>query len=162
ATGLTQEAGTEAAKRVELLKQTVPSLTRVVAFWSSVSELRLSETEAAAQTQRIELVPLELERVDEVDRVLATAVASHPDGMVVVGGQVFNTLELEFVQFAASQRFPAMYHFPHFATSGGLMAYGPDTLDSYRRAATFVDRILKGSNAAEIPIERPSRFQFVI
>jgi putative ABC transport system substrate-binding protein len=80
----------------------------------------------------------------------------------VVGGQIFNTLESEFVQFAAKEQLPTIYHFPHFATSGGLMAYGPDNIDSYRRAATFVDRILKGTNPAEIPIERPSKFDLVV
>lgn len=163
ATGLTQSAGEESAKRLELLKEAVPGMSRVGVLWNQSTAVSFRDTEVAARALGVEVLTLELRGPDDLDTVLAAATAGHADGLIGVGAALVATLAPQIVDFAARYRLPGMYaHTVTFPQRGGLMAYGPDLFDNYRRAATYVDKILKGANPADIPVERPSKFDFVI
>jgi putative ABC transport system substrate-binding protein len=166
-TGLGMLATTLSAKRLELLKEVVPSASRVVVLWwepeDPGSALAYHETETAARILGMELHPLRVQGVNwDVDgvftaanRVGAEAIAVLP--MPLVGDQL-----IRFVTHAAESRLPAMYPFRQHSDAGGLMAYGPNLPALWRRAAYYVDRILKGAKPADLPVEQPMRFDFVV
>lgn len=162
ATGLTQEAGDESAKRLELLKQAVPGLSRVVALWSQPAMRRLGQTEIAARELGLEILPLELQNPDDVASVLASATAWRADGLIAVGGGRLGAVSPQIVNFAAQHRLPAIYFQGTFTSAGGLMVFGPSASDNYRLAASFVDKILKGVSPADLPVQRPTMFDFVV
>lgn len=163
-TGLTLYAGEEHAKRMQLFKEAIPSLVRVAVLWSQagagVSYLR--ETEAAARTLGVQVLPLELKSPDELESTLAGATAGQAHGLVVTGGPVFSFLAPRIVAWAAEHRLPAMYAISSFAEPGGLMVYAANVLENWRRAATYVDKILKGARPGDLPVEKPTTFDFVV
>jgi putative ABC transport system substrate-binding protein len=151
--------------RLSLLKDAVPAAKRIAVLYNpaeqpSVEELR--QTEVAAGKLGIVLQPVEARSGDALDKAFASAVTGRADALITFahGFALFHRVRL--AELAVQHRLPAMYGWREFAEAGGLMVYGPNTADTLYRAASFVDRIIKGGNPAEIPIEQPAKFEFVI
>ncbi len=154
-----------AGKWVELLKQTVPDLSHVAVLSNPANPANAAsvrEIEAAARPLQVKLDVLDAANATNLDRAFATISASGAQAMIVTNDPFFTPNRTRLVQFAASQRLPAVYFFKVFAEIGGLMVYGASLEESYRRAATYVDRVLKGAKPADLPIEQPTRFELVI
>jgi putative tryptophan/tyrosine transport system substrate-binding protein len=165
-TGLTHMSLPLAAKRLELLKEAAPGISRVGILWNPMNPLLadiVSETQAAAQVLGIRLLPLEVRQLDDLERAFDTAVSEHVDALVVPSDALANIYRARIAELAAKHSIAVMYDRPDIVVDvGGLMAYGPDRVVLFRRAATYVDKILKGAKPADLPIEQPMRFDFVI
>ena len=161
--GISPELG---AKRVELLKQVVPGLSRLAILWNPEvrgAVLDYKETEAAASSLRVELQSFEMSSTADLDRALSALISQHPQALILPAGNpsAFSKRD-EIVRFAQKNRLPSMYGVREYVDLGGLMSYGPSISDMYRRAATYVDKILKGAKPANLPVERPTKFELVI
>jgi putative ABC transport system substrate-binding protein len=162
-TNLTTELG---GKRLELLKEAVPKLARVAVLYDpavpgSVHELK-EVLPVAARALGLTVQSWEVHAADGFERVFAALNKERPDGLYVAGGALMNTNLKRIAGFALKSRLPSTYSFRAAIDSGGLMYYGPDQADSYRRVAYYVDRILKGAKPADLPVEQPTKFDFVI
>ncbi len=165
ATGLTLWIENEYGKRLELLKEVSPGLSRAAYMWSRTGpqpEFLLKQMEDAARTLRVQLLPLEARSLDEVPTALKDAIAGGADGLTYADLNIFLVDAPQIVDFARTHRLPAIHPFSSTVRLGGLMSYGTNIAENWRRAATYVDKILKGANPGEIPIERPTKFEFVI
>jgi putative tryptophan/tyrosine transport system substrate-binding protein len=162
ATGLTQEAGQESAKRLELLKDVMPQLERVAFFRAQSALLPYRQTEAAAQALGVQLLPVDLERADELDQVLATSTAGNVQALIVPATAFFATLAPRILAFTAQHRLPAIYAQTSFGRQGGLLTFATDMPENYRRAAGYVDRILRGAKPGDLPIEQPVKYDVII
>ncbi len=161
-TGLTILAGEEHAKRLQLLKEAFPNLSRVAVLRPQSNPNAHRETAGAAQTLGVQVLSLELRSPDELDAVLAGVSNSPVDGLVVTSGPVFTFLAPRIVVWATEHHLPAMYGASTFVESGGLMVYAANNQENWRRAAGYVDRILKGASPAALPVEKPTKFDFVV
>jgi putative ABC transport system substrate-binding protein len=166
-TGLTTSfAGELVGKRLELLKEAVPKVARVAVLYDPVnpsSGLALKEVlPVAARSLRLTIQPWEVRAADDFDRVFAALNKDRPDGLYVLGGQQMNINLKRIAGFALKSRLPSMYQSKEAIDAGGLMSYGPDEAESYRRVAYYVDRILKGTKPADLPVEQPTKFELVI
>lgn len=162
ATGLTLSAGTENAKRLELLKEAVPSLSRAAVLWNQSTVSAFKEIELGANTLGVQILSVELESPDGLQAALAAVTAGHADGLLLTNASLLVTLAPLIVEFAAQNRLPAMYTSLIYVREGGLMVYGPNIAENYRRAAAYVDKIFKGASPADLPVERPTKFEFII
>jgi putative ABC transport system substrate-binding protein len=154
-----------AGKWMELLKEAVPEVSHVAALWSSSNAAAVrfvKELETAAQKLEVILDVHHAANLAELDVALTAIVRSRARGLIVVPSPFAATNRRKLVQFAASERLPAVYFFEKFADEGGLMSYGPDFADVYRRAASHVDKILKGAKPGDLPVENPTKFDLVI
>jgi putative ABC transport system substrate-binding protein len=154
-----------AGKWVELLKEAVPGLSHVAVLANSANPANAAsvrEIEAVARPLKVKLDVLDVGNTTNLDRALATISASGAQAVIVTNDPFFTPNRAKLVQFAASNRLPAVYFFKVFAESGGLMVYGASLEDSYRTAATYVDKIFRGAKPADLPIEQPTRFELVI
>ncbi len=154
-----------AGKWVELLKEAVPGMSHVAALSNPANPANAAsvrEIEAAARTLKVRLDVLDAGNAANLDRALATIGTSGAQGIIVTNDPFFTASRDALVRFAASKRLPAVYFFKLFADAGGLMVYGASLEDSYRRAAAYVDKILKGAKPADLPIEQPTRFELII
>ncbi len=152
-------------KRLELLKEIVPRLRRVAVLMNPANPftaLAWKETRAAAETLRITLQPAEARVVDDFERVFPAIAKAKPDTMVVIGDRLLLSHRGRIVSFAAQHRLPAIYPFREFVEEGGLVTYGPNYVEMFRRAATYVDRMLKGAKPGDLPVERPTKFELVL
>ena len=164
-TGLTNLGGELGGKRLELFKEAVPKLARVaVLYVSTAGSLReLKELlPAAARALRLTIQPWEVRGADDFDKVFAAMGKQRPDGLYVRGGPLMIANQKRIADFAAKSRLPSTYSFKQAVDAGGLMYYGADIADSYRQVAWYVDRILKGAKPADLPVQQPMRFEFVI
>ena len=166
-TGLTNLGRELGGKRLELLKEAVPKLVRVAVLYEPASPPSVIELKeylpAAARALRLTIQPWELRAVDDFDRVFAALKKQRPDGLYApTAGGLMRSNEKRIIGFALKSRLPSLYSSREAAEAGGLMYYGADQAESYRRVAYFVDRILKGTKPAELPVERPMKFDFVI
>ena len=165
-TGLTISLGPEiAGKQLDLLKGAVPSISRMAALWNPTTPgnaLALKEAEAAARGLGVELYPLEARSVGNFDGAFATMTARRTGALLVLADVMFVTHRVRLARLAAKNRLPAMYPQKEFVQDGGLMSYGASNTDNFRRAAIYVDKILKGARPADLPIERPTKFELVI
>ena len=168
-TGLTISTGPELwGKRVELLKEAVPSIARV-GFLHQASNtfvalraLRQNDMQTVTQALGVTLQDLAVREFDEIDSVLA-AMSKEPDGALIVTGEpLFFSHRSSLTELVAQHRLPAMYEVREIVDAGGLMSYGTNLPNTWRRAAYFVDRILKGANPADLPVEQPMKFELVI
>jgi putative ABC transport system substrate-binding protein len=152
-------------KWVEVLKEAVPIVSHV-ALLANPSEAQtaplVQEVHAAARNLKVKLTPFDAVTVAGLDRTLAGIGASGAQAIIVSQSPLFAANRAKLIDFAAAKRLPAIYFFRLFPDSGGLMSYGGSTEESYRRAATFVDKILKGAKPADLPIEQPTRIELVI
>jgi putative tryptophan/tyrosine transport system substrate-binding protein len=162
-TGLTSLLVDEEAKRLQLLKEVAPSMTRVAVLWPSPQAVRFRQIENAAPSLGLQVLSLILDRPDDFEVSMTTAIAGHADGFIVIGAAgIYGPLVPRIVEVAAQNRWPSMSATPSFARVGGLLGVGAHVPDLYRRAAIYVDKILKGANPAEMPIERASKIEFVL
>jgi putative tryptophan/tyrosine transport system substrate-binding protein len=164
-TGLTAMAPELSAKRLELLGQAVSGLSRVSVLWNPADpygSLLFEETEGAAQVLGIQLQSLEVRSLDDIVSQLAAATRARDGALVVLPDPITITHQAQIAALATASRLPSMFDRSEFAEAGGLLSYGPDFTDITRRAAAYVDKILKGVSPGELPVERPTRFDFVI
>ncbi len=164
-TGLTQMAPELAAKRLELLKDLVPKLARVAVLWNptgGASPYSWKEIQAPARQLGLQLHSLEVSNAAEFDTAFASAAKISPGAMFVISNPLMTIHTKRIVDFAAKSRIPSMYQFSEYVEAGGLLAYGPDRDDMFRRAGIYVDKILKGAKPADLPVEQPTKFELVI
>ena len=165
-TGLTNLTRELHGKRLELLKEAVPKLARVAVFYDPALPPSVIEVKevlpVAARALGLTLQPWEVRRADGFEKVFAALNKQRPDGLYVSGGPLMAANRKRIADFALKSRLPSMYGSKEFVDAGGLMSYGADLADSYRRVAYFVDRILKGAKPADLPVEQPTKFEFVI
>jgi len=165
ATGLTVLAAELGGKRLELLKESFPKVARVAFLWPSGGprgNVPFTEMEAAAKALGLKLQSLPVRGLDDFEPAFEAAKREGAHALVTTPTAVINTQRDRIVDFAAKNRLPAMYAGPEFVEAGGLMSYAPSYTDLYRRAATFVDKILKGTKPADLPVEQPKKFEFII
>jgi putative tryptophan/tyrosine transport system substrate-binding protein len=162
-TGLTMNVGSEIpGKQLQLLKELLPRISRVAFLHSKEQEAEgVQNGEAAARALGIKLLPAEHTPTDYTD-AFALIAREHPDALVVGGSAVNVANRYLIVEFAAQRRLPAMYPTREFVSAGGLISYGVDFHDLFRRAAGYVDRILRGAAPSDLPVEQPTKFQLVI
>jgi ABC-type uncharacterized transport system substrate-binding protein len=160
-TGLTVLAADLSGKRVELLKEAFPKRRRVATLWSRVG-LGFKETQDAAKALSVPLLSIELRQADDIDKAFGEMSKAHVDALLVVLSPLVTLHSKRIAELALKHRLPGLYPTRQFAEEGGTAAYGPLLSDLYRRAATYVDKILKGVNPADLPIEQPMKFEFII
>ena len=164
-TGLTVLVPELSGKRLELLKEAIPSVIRVAALWNPANpaqELVWKEIQAAAQELRLQLQSLEVRSANDFDIAFEAVLRERTQALIPSPEPLINTQLKRIVEFAAKNRLPAMYGGPEVVDAGGLMSYAPNHTDHYRRTATYVDKILKGTKPADLPVEQPTKFEFVI
>jgi putative ABC transport system substrate-binding protein len=160
-TGLSIQQVDTTAKRLEILKEMTPRAP-VAALWEATSRSSWRAGEAAARARGWKVVSLEVSDAASVERAFKMAASAGAGALLVVGGGRLFGQRQQVVDLAAAYRLPAMYSLRSFVDAGGLMSYGADLYDSWRRSANFVDRILKGAKPAEMPIEQSTKFELVI
>ena len=165
-TGLTNLTGKLAGKRLELLKEAVPKLTRVAVLYEPATPANVREVNedlpVVARALKMTLQPWEVRAADGFEKVFAVLSKERPDGLYVAGSPLTNANQKRIAGFALKSRIPSVYTDREAVDAGGLMYYGADVGDSYRRVAYYVDRILKGAKPADLPVEQPTKFEFVI
>lgn len=164
-TGVTDQSADLSAKRMELLKDAVPKAARVAVLWNADDPgmtLRYQHVERAAQALRVGVQPLGVREPNDFDTAFAAMVQHRPDALLLVTDALTRLNRKRVIDFAAAHRIPAMYEFDFLVQDGGLMSYGPSQDENFRRAASYVDRILKGAAPASLPVERPSRYYLAI
>jgi putative ABC transport system substrate-binding protein len=162
-TGLTQFLADEEAKRLQLLQEVAPSLTRVAVLWPSPQTARFHQVETAAPVLGLQILSLILDRPDDLESSLTSAIAGRADGLLLIGAAgIMGPLVPRIMEAAVQNRWPSVSGTPSVARVGGLLGVGANVPDLYRRAAIYVDKILKGANPAEMPIERASKIEFVV
>jgi putative ABC transport system substrate-binding protein len=164
-TGLTIMASDLVGKQLELLKEVVPKISRVALLWNPAnpgSAPQLREAEAAARALGVRLQTLEARDPQEIGSAFAAMTRERAGALVILADAILTNQRRQIAELAAKRRLPAVYGVSEYAEAGGLMFYGPSSLDLERRAATFVDKILKGAKPADLPVEQPSKFELVI
>ena len=164
-TGLSTLAPELSGKGLELLKETIPKLSRVAVVWNPDNPGKTSsfkETEVAAQALRLQLQSLEVRGPNDVEPAFQAAKKERAGALIVLRDVVVSSQIKRILELALKNQMPAIYGDRGFVDAGGLMSYGPNIDDLFRRAATYVDKILKGTKPADLPIERPSKFELVI
>ena len=164
-TGLSDLHADLVSKRLELLKQLRPALTRVAVLVNPTNPshpLQIKTIETAARTAEVATVPIELKEGDDIDRVFAAATTDRLGGMVVLGDRFFGAESRRILQEIAKHRLPAVFTHRSWVEAGGLVSYGVSFPDQYRRAAAYVDKILRGAKPADLPIEQPTSFELVV
>jgi putative ABC transport system substrate-binding protein len=166
-TGITTLSRELGGKRLELFKEAVPKLSRVAVLYDPANPPSLHEVKellpADARALKLTIQPWEIRAVDDFEKVFAALNKQRPDGLYVLGaGPLVRTNLKRTVGFALKSRLPSMYSSREAVDVGGLMSYGVDFADSYRRVAYYVDRILKGAKPADLPVEQPTKFELVI
>jgi putative ABC transport system substrate-binding protein len=154
-------------KQLELLKEVVPGIARVAFLYDAFADtpttaLHLQEAQAAAHTLAFQLHPVEVREARDLEGAFTTMTQQGADALITALSAFTLHHRSQIVALAATSRLPAMYQGREFAEAGGLMSYGPDRLDQWRRAATYVDKILKGAKPADLPVEQPRKFELVI
>src|SRR5215475_4587778 len=164
-TGLTTHAPELSGKRLELLKEVVPRITRVAVLWNpsnpSFSEM-LKEMQAASKAHALQLQSLEVRSLEDFEGAFESITKGDSHAIIVVSDPLMNTHHRLILDLSVKHRLPAMYGGREAVDAGGLMSYAPSFTDQYRRAATYVDKILKGTKPADLPVERPMKFELVI
>ena len=164
-TGLSTLAPELSGKRLEILKEVVPKLSRVAVLGNSTepgNAQMLGETERAAVVFGVKLQYVDVLGPKDIETAFRAASKGRADAVLVLVSAVFNSHRTQVVQLAVKSRLPATYTRPEYVEDGGLMTYGPSINDLFRRAATYVDKILKGAKPADLPVEQPTKFEFII
>ena len=164
-TGFTTIAELLAGKRLELLKETIPNLTRIAVLWDSqgrVIDPQWTESQRAARDLGLELHSMEVNSADKYDDAFKEATKARSGALAVTQNALAVSHQKQIVDLATKNRLPAIYYRRDFVETGGLMSYGADRDESFRRAASMVDKILRGKKPADIPVEQPMKFELVI
>ena len=155
----------QSGKRLELLKTVVPGLSRVALLWKKGHPKEtesLREAEAAAKSLGLRIHLAGVRDANDLPRAFASMMAERAGALMVVADTIFSSHRAQILDFSAKSRLPAIFWRREFVDAGGLLSYGASYLDQYRRAAVFVDKILKGAKPADLPIEQPSTFELII
>jgi putative ABC transport system substrate-binding protein len=164
-TGLSTLAPETSGKQLELLKEIVPRLSRVAVLGSSTTPgnaQSLKETELAAGILAVQLQYLDVRDPKDINTAFRATGKGRAESVIVLAGSVFNSRRTQIAELAVKSRLPAIYFSSEFVEDGGLMSYATDITDLDRRAATYVDKILKGTKRADLPVEQPKKFEFII
>ena len=164
-TGLSLLAPDLGGKRLELLKETVPKVSRVGVLWNptnAVEALELKSTEVAARAVGVIVTSHEVRAPADFDRAFAAIGRERPTALITLADPLTRGHKTQLAEFAAKSRLPMIAETRDFAEAGGLMSYGASLRDLYRRAATYVDKILKGAKPCDLPIEQPTKFELVV
>jgi ABC-type uncharacterized transport system substrate-binding protein len=164
-TGLSLMSADLVGKRLELLNELLPGLSRIAVLWNAnhpFSAFVFKETVRAAQTMRIDVQSLEVRSPDDIDSALITATRQNASALIAVEDPLTTDYRQQIADFAVENRLPAIYGLRMFVDAGGLLSYGADLADLYRRAAGYVDKILRGAKPSELPVEQPTKFELVI
>jgi putative tryptophan/tyrosine transport system substrate-binding protein len=164
-TGITSIAEVLAGKRLEILKETIPKLSRVAVLWNprgpdSVQQWK--ESQLSARELGLQLHSMEVSGADKFERAFNEATKARSAAVAGTHESLFTTNQKRVVELAAKNRLPAIYSREDYVDTGGLMSYGADRAEPYRRAAAMVDKILKGAKPADLPVEQPTKFELVI
>lgn len=164
-TGLSQNIVESVGKRLELLKLIVPDLSEVVVLWNPDEEnstLNWRELNASSAGLGLRLKSLEARGQDALDKVINSGVGGADRALYLVPGPLFVSNLKQIAAFARNARLASIFHLPEFVQVGGLLSYGPDRVDLFRRAADYVDKILKGAKPADLPVEQPVKYELTI
>jgi len=164
-TGLTALVQELSGKQLELLKEIVPRLSHVAVLGTSTLPVYaqvLKELERAARALGVQLQYLDVRGPKDVERVFQAASKGRADAVLVLASPILESHRTQVADLAAQHRLPAIYPFSEFAEAGGLVTYGVSVAELYRRAATYVDKILKGAKPGDLPVEQPTKFELVI
>jgi ABC-type uncharacterized transport system substrate-binding protein len=164
-TGLSNLSPEISGKQLELLKEIVPRLSRVAVFGTSTrpgNTQSIKEIELAAGAFGVKVQYLDIQNSKDIETAFRAASKGQAESVVVFGGTVINSQRKQLIDLAVKSRLPTIYARPEFVEDGGLMTYGPSINDLYRRAATFVDKILKGAKPTDLPVEQPKKFDLII
>jgi putative ABC transport system substrate-binding protein len=165
-TGLSVMAPELGAKRLQLLRQVLPRPSRAVGvMWNPAytgMSARFREAQAAAPTVGMDLRSMEVRNLREMEALFDAVTRAPPDGLLLLADPLTVSLRARVVEFAREMRLPAIYEAREFADAGGLLSYGPNINNQYRRAAYYVDRILKGAKPGDLPIEQPTKIELVV
>ncbi len=165
-TGLSWVSPDLSAKLLEVLKDTVPNLSRIAVLWNAANPMKVldfNETQRAAQTLGLTVYSIEMKAPSDLEAAFAAITRTRPDALLMLVDEVLALgMYPRIADFAVKQRLPSIIGEPRYAAAGGLMAYGPSVVDMLRRAASYVDKILKGTKPADLPVEQPAKFELVI
>jgi ABC-type uncharacterized transport system substrate-binding protein len=164
-TGLSSLAPELVGKQLQLLKEVVPGMSRVTVLWNptvSTQALVLREADVAARSLNVQLQVLEARSPGDFASAFTTMTKTKAGALVTLASSMFFAERSRIVDQAAQSRLPAIYHAKEYAEAGGLMTYGPDLHERWRRAATYVDAIFRGTNPGDLPVEQPTKFELVI
>jgi putative ABC transport system substrate-binding protein len=161
-TGLSIVSPELSAKRLELLKEAAPGSSRVAVLTNAAVNYLLPELRHTAQGLGVTLYPINVPAADQLDDALTALRTARAEALLVLSAPLFSQQVRRVVELAATSRLPTLYPFSYFVAAGGLMSYGPSVRALGRRAATYVDKILKGAKPADLPVEQPMKFELVI
>jgi len=164
-TGLSSMSADLIGKRLELLREVLPKLSRLAVLGESANAgngIQLRETERAAAIVGVQLQYLDILSAKDIETAFREANKERAEGVLVLGGPVINNQQTVLAQYAVKSRLPSAYPRSDFVEAGGLMSYGVNRADLDRRAATYVDKILKGAKPGDLPVEQPKKFELII
>jgi putative ABC transport system substrate-binding protein len=164
-TGVTLYATELSAKRIELLREAVPRIKRLACLDNAKNpygQILWQETEPAARVLGLEPMLFQMQKLGDLPATFREMEGKDANALIVFSDALFNSARRQIVALAAEHRLPAMYAGPEFVEDGGLISYGPNIVEMTRRSAAFVDKILKGANPADLPVEQPTRFELAI
>ena len=162
ATGLTLLYPELSSKRLELFKEAFPKVSRLALLFGAGGSRMMTEQTNAARLLKMQLVSLPMATPDDVGNAFEIAKKERAQGLIINPSPQTTTVRERIIEFAAKNRLPAMYSRSEDVNAGGLMSYGPDAVEQYRRAATYVDKILRGAKPDDLPVEQPMKLEFVI
>jgi putative ABC transport system substrate-binding protein len=161
-TGLSSMSQELSGKRLELFKEVFAKVRRLAVLWHSSSDAGFKEQQAAAQRLGFIVRSLEVKQQEDLDNAFAMVVKERLDGLFPVTSSFMTTNRKRIVDFAGKHKLPAIYSNAEYVDDGGLMSYATNSLDLHRRAATYVDKILRGAKPADLPVEQPTKFEFIV
>ena len=164
-TGLTTMASELEGKRIELLLEILPRLARIAVLKNDINPLmpiQFRQTAAAAKSSGVALEAVDIRAVDDFEKAFASIAKARPDAIIVLADRFLLAERERILTFAAKERFAAMYPYREFVERGGLISYSPNYAESFRSAARYVDKILKGTKPADLPVEQPTKFELVV
>jgi putative ABC transport system substrate-binding protein len=152
-------------KRLELLREVIPTVSHIAVLWNAASPLQVvaeKQTQAAARVLRMKVLSLGVRTKEEIEDAFAAIVRDRAGALLVLADRLFLHHRARIMDFAARQRLPGVHAYRELVEVGGLMSFGPSYADMHRRAAYYVDKILKGVKPADLPVEQPTKFELVI
>jgi putative tryptophan/tyrosine transport system substrate-binding protein len=164
-TGMSLMASDLGAKRLELLREVLPRLSRVAVLWNAANPYSLlvfEQTQAGGRTLGIEVQSLAVRGPDDFDSAFEAARGLHPDALITVEDPLTASYRTPIAEFTARQQLPSLHGIREFVAAGGLMSYGANLADLFRRAAYYVDKILRGAKPADLPVQQPTKFELII
>ena len=161
-TGFSLQSAEAAGKRLELLKELVPAPAPVAVIWDQFSLVTLRAVEAAGRERGWKILPFEIRDSRDLEGAIRAATSARAGALYVSGSGILFPNARRVAELAAKSRLPAIYELAEYAEAGGLISYGPDINDIWRRSAVFVDKVLKGAKPGELPVEQPTKFELVV